>query len=86
MIRITKVQVIDATHLMLDFDNGEKKLFDVSPYMDKGIFTELRDYSYFKQVHVSDGTIVWPNEQDFCPDTLYLKSEASTAELTKITK
>lgn len=78
MIRITRVQVVDTTHLMLDFDNGEKKIFDVSSYMEKGIFRELKDYGYFKQVRVSDGTITWPNEQDFCPDTLYLKSEVST--------
>ena len=73
MIRVHSVQVVDETHLMIDFDNGEKKLFDVSPCMEKGIFKEFKDYGYFKQVRVSSGTIVWPNEQDFCPDTLYLK-------------
>lgn len=75
MIRVQNVHVVDETHLMIDFSNGEKKLFDVSPYMKKGIFKELNDYRYFKQVRVFEGTIVWPNEQDFCPDTLYLKSK-----------
>ena len=27
MIRVHSVQVVDETHLMIDFDNGEKKLF-----------------------------------------------------------
>lgn len=75
MIRVEKVQIVDETHLMIGFDNGEQKLFDASPYFEKGIFKELKDYSYFKQVRVSDGTLVWPNEQDFCPDTLYMKSK-----------
>lgn len=74
MIRVQNVHVVDETHLMMDFDNGENKLFDVSPYMEKGIFKEFKDYGYFKQVRVSGGTIVWLNKQDFCPDTLYLKS------------
>lgn len=78
MIRVLNVQVVDATHLMIGFSNGEKKLFDVTPYMQKGIFRQFNDYTYFKQVRVLDGTIVWPNEQDFCPDTLYYQGQNFT--------
>lgn len=74
--RVQQVTVKDASHLILEFDNGEKKVFDVSPYTDKGIFKELKEFEYFSKVRVSGGTVVWPNEQDFCPDTLYLKSES----------
>ena len=81
MIRVQDVHVVDTTHLMIDFSNGEKKLFDVSPYMEKGIFKQLNNYTYFKQVRVSDGTIVWPNEQDFCPDTLYSKGQSFTSNM-----
>jgi hypothetical protein len=42
--------------------------------LDFGVFKELRDISYFKQVKASGGTVVWPHEQDICPDTLYLDS------------
>ena len=34
--------------LTLTFVNGEVKVFDVKPYLDKGIFRELRDKSLFK--------------------------------------
>jgi hypothetical protein len=41
------------------------------PLLDFGVFRELRDLIYFRQVRAENGTIVWPHEQDICPDTLY---------------
>jgi hypothetical protein len=43
------------------------------------VLKELRDSNYFKQVKVSDGTVVCPHEQYICPDTLYLDSEKDFA-------
>ena len=57
--------------LAITFDNGEQKIFDVTPFLDKGIFTELKSVDYFKKVKVAFGAIQWPNEQDFSKDTLY---------------
>jgi len=54
-----------------DVSNGERREFDVSPYLDKGIFTQLKKKSYFQQARVSMGTVEWPQGQDFCPDTLF---------------
>ncbi len=59
--------------LTLIFTNGESRLFDVNPYLDKGIFRELRDKSLFNTVRPFLGSIQWKNGQDFCPDTLYLE-------------
>lgn len=58
--------------LQIQFENGEKKLFDVTPFLDKGIFTELKDLSYFNRVKLGFSSVEWPNEQDFSKDTLYL--------------
>lgn len=58
----------------LTFANGEVKVFDVKPYLDKGIFRELRDKSLFNSVKPFLGSIQWRNGQDLCPDTLYLDS------------
>jgi len=59
--------------LVVEFDNGEIRLFDVVPYLDKGIFTELQNISYFKRVRVAFGSVEWPHHQDFSHDTLYLE-------------
>mgnify|MGYP000458414999 CR=1 FL=1 len=58
--------------LQIHFKNGEKKLFDVTPFLDKGIFKELKEQSYFKSVKLDFSSVEWPNEQDFSKDSLYL--------------
>ena len=55
------------------FANTERKIFDVKPYMDKGIFKELQNKDVFNSVKVDNGSISWVGGQDFCPDTLYLE-------------
>jgi hypothetical protein len=64
----------DDHKLEITFSNGEVGLFDCSHLLDFGVFQELRDIAYFKQARVEGGTVVWPHEQDICPDTLYIDS------------
>jgi len=73
--RVITVEATNNHFLKLSFDNDEIKLFDVSPFLDKGIFKELQDYNYFKQASVAFGSVEWPHEQDFSYDTLYLLSK-----------
>src|SRR2546425_9846824 len=68
-----KVKTVEPTNnhtLIVAFANGEVREFDVKPYLDKGIFTELKDLSYFKSVKVVAGSVEWPHEQDFSFYTL----------------
>ena len=71
--RVKNVIANDDYTLTITFANEEIKIFDVKPYMDKGIFKELSDLNYFKKVSINLGSINWFNKQDFCPDTLYEK-------------
>ena len=73
--RVIMVQPQKDYSLILEFENGEKKVFDVKPYLEIGIFNELKNINTFVSVKPVFGTIQWPNGQDFCPDTLYLESE-----------
>jgi hypothetical protein len=53
------------------FDNGEQGVYDMKPWLDKGIFRDLRDPEVFNSVRPFLGTIQWSNEADLCPDTVY---------------
>jgi hypothetical protein len=68
--------VIPSTNynLILTFENGEKRIFDMTPFLDKGIFNELRDVSMFNSARVSFDSIVWDNEADIDPEILYQDS------------
>ena len=60
--------------LRLHLDNNEVRIFDTKPYLEKGIFQELKNSHYFQQVRTFFGGVQWPNDQDFSPATLYLES------------
>ena len=68
---LQEVKPIDNYKLILTFENNEVKIFDMIPYLDKGIFQELKDENLFKAVKVSFDSIEWPNEADIDPETLY---------------
>ena len=71
---VTAVEALPNYILRVEFANSEIREFDVSPFLERGIFTELKDQGYFSKVFVSFGSVEWPNEQDFSKDTLYLLS------------
>ncbi len=72
--RVKKILGVDGYKLNLFFTNGEKGIYDCSKLLNFGVFKEFQNINYFKQAMVIDGTVVWPHEQDICPDTLYLDS------------
>jgi hypothetical protein len=73
--RIVEAIATDEYKLKLRFSNGEYGVYDCAPLLDFGVFVELKNRDYFKQAAVLHGTVVWPHEQDICPDTLYLDSK-----------
>ena len=72
MHKVIDVQPQNDYQIVLNFEDGKKKIFDVKPYLDKGIFQELKDKDYFSKVSVFLNSITWPNGQDFDPDHLYI--------------
>ena len=76
--RVKKVIPTDDYKLILTFKNDEKGIYNCKELLNFGVFKELKDIHYFKQAFVEYGTVSWPNEQDICPDTLYLNSEHFT--------
>lgn len=73
--RVIRVNPLENFQLKLTFSNGEVGLFDAKPYLEKGIFKELKNPELFNEVNTSLGSIAWKSGQDLCPDTLYLESK-----------
>ena len=77
--RVKMVVALAGHRLRLKFDNGEVGVYDCTPLLTFGVFRDLADIRYFRQAAAAYGTVVWPNGQDLCPDTLYLDSERKSA-------
>ena len=72
--RITAVTA-NADHSMkLVFNNGEVKRFDICPYLGYPVFSPLQNVGFFQLAKADHGTVAWPQNIDFDPDTLYLDS------------
>lgn len=78
--RVKSVRPRDDYQLEITFGNGETGVYDCRPLLDFGVFVELKDIQYFRQVRVVHGTVAWPHEQDICPDTLYMDSRKAEVE------
>lgn len=74
MKKVVLVKANEDFSLDLKFNDNTVRRFDARPYLDFGVFNELKDIGYFKQVSIAYGTVQWPHEQDFSPDTLYIES------------
>ncbi len=70
MLTVREISVIGAYTLRAKLSNGIEGVFDVSPYVHKGIFTQLQDIEYFQRVRIYFCGICWPNGQDFSADTI----------------
>ena len=66
--------------VLLTFENNEKRIFDVKPYLNTGSFSELKNEATFKTVKVSFDTIEWINGVDIDPEELYEKSKKMQSE------
>lgn len=74
MKKVVAVKANEDFTLDLQFNDGSLRRFDVTPYLNSGVFTELKDLRYFQQARIAFGTVQWPHEQDISPETLYLES------------
>lgn len=75
LLDVVRVEAKPDYKLLLEFENGEKRVFDMSPYMDKKPFTQLKDSPLFARASVDYGTVVWPGNIDIAPETLYDRSQ-----------
>ena len=68
---VIKVEPLRDYQLYVETKDGRCGIFDVKPYLNFGMFRELKNIHYFNQVHILFDAITWPNEQDIAPETLW---------------
>jgi hypothetical protein len=74
LLDVISVKTSQDFKLQLEFENGEMRIFDMTPYLDKKPYLHLKTFSMFAQAFVDYGTVVWPNNIDIAPETLYDRS------------
>ena len=72
--RAVEVSAQSGYCLLVTFNNNEKRIFDVKPYLDFKPFDELRNPVIFNTVKPAGLSIEWIHGQDICPDELYYNS------------
>jgi hypothetical protein len=75
---LVDARVGDDHRVHVSFEDGLAAEVDLSYLLSYGgVFEPLRDIGYFRQLSVDPGagTIVWPNEADVAPETLYERAK-----------
>lgn len=75
MKRIKKVKTTENYEIIVEFENGEKRIKDMKPYLDKGVFKSLKNKEFFKDVKIKFGTVCWGEDIELCADSIYYESK-----------
>ncbi|MDY6930283.1 MAG: DUF2442 domain-containing protein [Pseudomonadota bacterium] len=81
---IKSVEPLDNYKLKIVRVDSLEGVLDMTPYLEKGVFRELKDLEYFQQVGISYGAITWPNGQDIAPETV--EQELKRSSLLKVSE
>ncbi len=65
------VKALTDYTLLLEFENGEKRRFDMSPYLNQKPWLRLKTHNQFQSATIENGTVVWSDNIDIDPETLY---------------
>lgn len=74
MKKIVNVYPLDNYEILVEFEGGEKRIKDMKPYLNKGVFSKLNDKEFFKSVKVVFDSVSWNDEIDMCADSIYESS------------
>lgn len=83
---VKSVRALDDYELEVLFENGERRRFDVKPYLGLGVFTRLKNRGLFSAVRAVAGSIEWPGGLDLSYDTLYIRGKAVSDQIEGATQ
>lgn len=64
--KINSATAIDNHTLLIEFDNAAKKIYDITPLLEKEMFAALKNSTFFKNVRVEKGgyAVFWNEDID----------------------
>lgn len=71
LLDVVHVTVKPDFVLFLEFENGERRRFNMATYIDQKPWMRLKSGNTFFGAFVENGTVVWPGNIDIDPETLY---------------
>ncbi len=75
LIWITEARYIDGYRIHLTFNDGVKKIVNLSHRLHGEMFEHLRDVERFKDFRLNGWTIEWSGDADLAPEYLYSLAE-----------
>ena len=87
LVNVVNFEIVGPYTLRVTFDDGQERTIDFEPVLYGHYYGPLRKLAFFNQVRLDPEvhTLVWPNEADFDPATLYNWHQGDGAELAKRT-
>ena len=77
MIRAKKVVPMKNYIILIEFENGERKIYNCYPLLQIPLFSGLKEEEFFRKVHVDEmGVVCWNDATDIAPNELYNNSES----------
>ena len=81
MFKLIEVKALSDYRIRVRFADGVEGEVDLSHLAGRGVFSLWRDYTVFQQVHLGPhGEIVWNDEVELCPDSMYMQLTGKTPE------
>ena len=85
MVRVTEFEIVKDYVIRVTFDDKVEQTINFEPVLQGYYLGPLRDLDLFNQVCLDSDfhTLVWPNDADFDPATLYNWNRGAGEELAK---
>jgi hypothetical protein len=71
---IIKVTPAEGHSLVVGFGDGQTRVLDMKPFLDFGVFRQIKKPEDFNRVHIAFDTIEWDCGVDLDPEFVMKKS------------
>ena len=77
--KIKSVEPIDDHTLLVEFDNAQKRRYDVTPLLNRELFAPLSNPALFQSVHVEQGgyAVAWNGDIDLSEFEIWSNGQTS---------